>query len=345
MKPGGLISLIALGCATFTGCGSATRSARQRPGAAGPALPPAAEPAVARGAHARAVGRVVPVSGAPEGVVVDDRDGVIAAAVRRPPGLVLVDEQTGRLKRRLALPGAARHLRLAGPEGPLLVPAETADSLAEVNLPTGIVTSVTRAARQPHDAVVLPDGRVVTSGEFGRSVSIVHGIRVVASIPGFVQPAGVAVAAGKLAVVDVRRNDITLFDARTLRKLGSAGAGRGPTHVVATRGGHFAVVDTRGGALLLFAASPRPTLRDRIPLAGTPYGLAADPRRGRVWVTLTAEDRVASIQLGRGHARVLATAPTVHEPNSVAVGESSGRVVVAGATDPGAIQILSGSNR
>jgi hypothetical protein len=67
-------------------------------------------------------------------------------------------------------------------------------------------------------------------------------------------------------------------------------------------------------------------------------------RRNRLWVTLTTAYRVASIQLGAA-VRILATIPTVHEPNSVAVGESSGRVVVAGAGDPGAIQILGGSTR
>jgi len=68
---------------------------------------------------------------------------------------------------------------------------------------------------------------------------------------------------------------------------------------------------------------------------GAPYGIAHDVRRGRLWVTLTATNRVAEVT----DRRLLRSFPTVRQPNSVAVNPGDGRVFVASRAD-GTLQLL-----
>jgi hypothetical protein len=89
--------LAALAC---TGCGSLTVHE----------LPPAAEPPRSPAPQAEPVGELIPVGGAPEGVVVDPRTHVASVAVREPDALAIVDLRDRRVLRRVALPGAPRHL-------------------------------------------------------------------------------------------------------------------------------------------------------------------------------------------------------------------------------------------
>ena len=55
---------------------------------------------------------------AANGPVTPDADGILAVGLRRPDGLALVSVLTGRVRRVVRLPGAPRHLQLAGPRGP-----------------------------------------------------------------------------------------------------------------------------------------------------------------------------------------------------------------------------------
>ena len=68
-------------------------------------------------------GKVVPVPNGPEGIVVG-ASGIAAIAVRDPAAIVLVDASTGAMRRTVPTDGAARHLSLAGPDGPILVPLD-----------------------------------------------------------------------------------------------------------------------------------------------------------------------------------------------------------------------------
>src|SRR6185436_3485887 len=69
-----------------------------------------ADPAVAGG-------RVLSVGNAPEGIAVGT-SGIAAVAVRNPDGVVLIDVDTGAVRRTVPTTGAARHLSLATPGGP-----------------------------------------------------------------------------------------------------------------------------------------------------------------------------------------------------------------------------------
>lgn len=73
------------------------------------------------------------------------------------------------------------------------------------------------------------------------------------------------------------------------------------------------------------------TRAGRIPLpGGAPCGIALDPARDQLWVTLTAKNRVVRYALDGKEPRKLDAYPTVRQPNSVAVNPASGRVFAAG---------------
>ena len=100
-------------------------------------LPPAAEPRQAPPLTAPASGMLVPVGDSPEGIVVDEQTRTVAVAKRNPDELVLINADTGVITGRTPLPGAVRHLQLAKPGGPVLVPVESANALVRVELPGG----------------------------------------------------------------------------------------------------------------------------------------------------------------------------------------------------------------
>jgi DNA-binding beta-propeller fold protein YncE len=118
--------------------------------------------------------------------------------------------------------------------------------------------------------------------------------------------------------------------ARVLRSRGQqAAAGIGPTHVVAA-GGRLYVTDTQGGALLVFATRPKLELVRRVFLPGGPYGLAVDPGRHRLWVTLTARNEVVALA-ANGHPVPRRRLATVRQPDAIAVDSATGTLVIRGA--------------
>jgi DNA-binding beta-propeller fold protein YncE len=266
----------------------------------------------------------VRVGNRPEGVAFDERTGLLAVGLTDPDRLALVDGGSGRVVRRVRLPESPRHLRLAGPGGPVLVPAERSDELVEVSLPDGRVTA-TRVGDFPHDADAAA-GRVFVGNEHGDSVSVLENGRRARLLEAPVQPGGVvATSDGRLVgVVGVSERALQVFDARTLDSLGKVDVGIGPTHVEAGRR-RFFVVDTRGDALIELRLDPLRFHR-RVFVGGVPYGIAHDRVRDRFWITLTARNEVALAT----PARVERSYPTVRQPNSVAVDERTGRVWVAG---------------
>src|SRR5581483_7788373 len=148
-------------------------------------------------------GRSIRVGALPEGIVADSRRNLIAVATRDPNEIVVLAASTGRILWRAPLPGHARHLALAGPAGPLLIPVETANRLLELNLGSRGVTSIP-VGRLPHDAAAAA-GRVFVTDEFGHRVSVLRRGRVVGQITGFAQPGGITATGGDVAVVDVGR--------------------------------------------------------------------------------------------------------------------------------------------
>jgi hypothetical protein len=147
--------------------------------------------------------------------------------------------------------------------------------------------------------------------------------------------------AGEVAAVNGGRNvavlaprDRTLTVYEGTRVVGRVPAGVGPTRVVAGPGRLIYVVDTTGDGLLVFELRPRLHLTRRLPLLGSPYGIATAP--GRVWVTLTAANRLVELADGARPHR-LRSFPAVRQPDAVAV--LGDRVYVSGRAD-GVLQIV-----
>jgi hypothetical protein len=74
---------------------------------------------------------------------------------------------------------------------------------------------------------------------------------------------------------------------------------------------------------------PRLTLTRRVYLPGAPSGLALDPARRRLWVTLSARDELVGLTADRTAPEV-ARLPTIHRPDAVSVDSASGTVTVSG---------------
>lgn len=328
------------GVVLLAGCSSGGKGIAASPS---PVLSPAAEPETAPSPATRPAGLVLPVGDTPEGVVADDVTHLAVVALRRPDALAFVDlRAVGSGKdavRRVSVPGRARHLRLVKPGGPVLVPGEDSDVLAEVALPDGAVLSTVHTPRQPHDAVAV-DGRIWVADELAGAVTALGpGGK---TLPGPVQPGGLAAAGGRVATADVRGNKLYVYDTTSLTQVAALPSGEGPTHVVEAGGSKVLVADTRGDAVLLFDLAGTPRLLDRLPLPGGPYGLAADLRRSRVEVALSGRNMLVGVEIVGDKLRLdpAPPQPTVQQPNSVAVDEMTGHVVVAGATPKGTLQIL-----
>jgi DNA-binding beta-propeller fold protein YncE len=272
----------------------------------------------------------------PEGLVFDAATGLVVVGLRSPDGIALVDRD-GELVRRIDLDGAPRHLALAGPGGPVLVPAEGSDQLVTVALPDGRIESVTPVGRNPHDAVAV-GMRVFVANEFADSVSVVVDGKVVDEIPAPVQPGGIGVSRDAVAVVGVRGRQTKVFDAASLDELGTPVTGAGPTHVVGDDDRLF-VADTNGDAILVLSAGPEVEEIARIQATGAPYGMAIDPVRRQLWITLTATNRVVAFDISGPEPRPVADFASVRQPNSIAVDPGTGTVYVAGTAD-GVLQIV-----
>ena len=330
-----VVLLAPVGCGTGEGApdrGAAEQNAGQEK------PPPAPEPAESPPLDEEPAGRVVEVGPAPEGIAADPETRLVAVALRNPNELALVDGESGETVRKVGLPESARHLALAGPGGPVLVPAEGTDSLVQVGLPDGEIVSETPVGDFPHAAA--PDGRIFVVNEKASTASIVEDRHEVEKIETDLKPGGVAVTdSGLVGVVAVQGLTLEVFEADTLDSLGRVDAGEGPTHVRAGPGNRFYVTDTRGDAVLIYATRPRPEQLGRVALPGSPYGIDIDPRRGHLWVTLTSGQRVVQFALEANKLREIARYPTVRQPNSVAVDPASGRVFVTGKSE-GQLQIL-----
>ena len=326
-------SCILVAVLALAGCGGGDDPPREPEP---PSPPQAAEPGTAPEPEEKPAGRVVRVGPKPEGVVFDEQTGLVAVGVNDPDELVLLDRD-GAERSRVPLPGPPRHLQLAGPGGPVLVPSEPANELVEVTLPNGR-KRVTPVGEQPHDASAGEDGRIFTADERGSTITEVRDGRRVRSAPVDVQPGGIVTVGDTVAVVAVQAYTVELYDQRTLRGQGARNAGLGPTHVVRDGAGRIYVADTRGGAVLVYTTEPRLRVAGRIELPGSPYGLAMDEAGDRLWVTLTERNEVVELRAGDQPER-LRSFPTVRQPNSVAVEPGSGRVFVASRSD-GTLQLI-----
>lgn len=292
--------------------------------------PQAAEPVPGPAVTTPPDGTIVQVGKRPEGVAIDARSHTAAVAVDDPPRLVLVDTRSGDKIREVRLPSGARHVALAKPGGPFLVPAEDADMLVEVPL-TGDARE-TKVGDNPHDATQLGD-RIYTADEFSSTMSVVRDGRLVGTVPVDAQPGGIAHVGGKLYVNAVRAYTVEAYrPGDAPQGEGAQSSGLGPSHVVEGPNGTIAIGDTRGRALVVYDTKPRLRFRNRVPLGGTPVGLAWDGK-STMWVTLSEKNQVVPVNLTGEDPKPGAPIATGRTPLSVAVDTESGRLAIAGAGD------------
>jgi DNA-binding beta-propeller fold protein YncE len=304
-------------------------------------LPPPAEPGQAPAPNGSPPGRIVSVGDAPEGVVVDAQTRTVAVAKRNPNELVLINADTGEVTKRVPLPGAVRHLQLAEPGGPVLVPVESANALVRVDLPGGRAEPQLITGTVPHDASEAPNGTVFVANEHGGTVTAIRGDDIVKVFTDSVQPAGMAPVGNRMGMLDVRKNDLTVYDADKLSIVGSTPAGDGPTHLVADKHGRYLAADTRGDAVRVFSTEPRELAKMAQP--GAPYGIAYDPKRDRLWVASSGTNEVVGYDMTDATPREVARIPTVQNPYTLGVDATRGRLFIAGVT-AGVVQIVDPPN-
>jgi DNA-binding beta-propeller fold protein YncE len=306
--------------------------------------PGAAEPGQAPPVEAAPAGQVVPLpTGQAEGMVADPVTGLVAVGIRDPHGLVLVDGGTGEVVVETPLTERLRHLQLAAPGGPVLVPGEDSGEVIAVGLPGGEEEYRVAIGEWAHDATATPDGTVAVADEMGGAVVLVRDGQVVHRFTDQTQPGGVAAAGELVGAIDVHEHTLSLYDTGqdTVQpaRVGRVDAGDGPTHIVADRRGRLLVTDTRGDRLLVFATTPELARVAELELPGSPYGIAYDPTRDRLWVTLTGRNELVGFDLTTDAPREVARIPTVHQPNTVAVDPQTGRIFVASRTE-GTLQLV-----
>ena len=302
-------------------------------------LPPAAEPQKAPPQTGPIPGRIVPVGAAPEGVVVDAVTRTVAVAKRDPNELILLNADTGEIISRVGVPGFARHLQLAAPGGPILVPVESVNALIRVNLPSGQADPLIFTGTVPHDAAQAANGTVFVANELGGTVSVLRGQDVVKVFTDSVQPAGLAPVGLSMGMIDVRKNDLTVYDAAALTIIGSTPAGAGPTHLVADKHGRMIATDTRGDAVRVFTPLPQPREVASATQLGRPYGITYDAERDRLWVASSGTNEVVGYDMTDATPREVQRYATVQNPYTLGVDSVTGRLFVAGVT-AGVVQII-----
>jgi len=299
--------------------------------------PVAATPAVSPPAARPPTGTIVPVRGQITSMVVDQRTRVLAVSVGDSPGVLLYSlDNLSAAPTPIALPAAPHEVRLAGEGGPLLI--SMGSTLVRVALPGGAQTP-TRV-----------DGGLVSATQFGgqtlvavpdrRQVAVLTGDAVQRVISGDLFSADQVLSTGDHAVViDRLRNGVFELDVPGGKVKQGLRAGDGSTNGVTDRFGRVLVADTRGGALLAFSLDPL-LMRQRYPVGGAPYGLAYDPTRDVVWVTLTATNEVVGYYVAGAEPQERYRFPTLVQPNTVTVDPAGGRVFVGSAIGEG-IQVIS----
>ncbi|MEN0012280.1 MAG: YncE family protein [Solirubrobacteraceae bacterium] len=305
-----------------------------------PFPPTADEPATSAGHAAKPAGTVVTIGGRPEGVAVDSASDALGVSTDDAAhDFAIYDARTLALRRTVTLASGARHVTASG-DGRFLVPLEGAATLASVpaagtaqgagNASASTAPTSVTVGDHPHNVLVVGRDTLVAN-EYGDSVTVIRDGKVRATVPVDVQPGGMAdVGNGQVAVISVRAYTVELLDLETLTTGPSQNAGYGPSHAVGDpMTGRAFVVDTRGGNLLTYATRPRLKFTGRLHLGGSPYGIAFDATRARLWLTDSGADRLYEIST-TGTPRVIKTFPTVRQPNTVAVDPSTGAAIVAG---------------
>jgi hypothetical protein len=318
-----------------TGCTSSMTDPLQVADAFQPAVPALSPPTIAA-----PFGQLIPLAAAAHAAVVEPVSRTLAVSVTGPDRLLLYDlTRLDAAPQTVVLPGAVDQLDV-GTAGELLAPVRAANVLLRITAVPGGGTPTVRStavAGGPVAATVSGAHTVVALADQG-AVVVLDGDRAVQTVGGFTGPADLVASGARVAVLDRLRTAVAIVDPAAGRLGPALRAGNGAANAVGDRFGRVLVTDTRDGELLAFGVEPL-IMRQRFPVPGAPYGIAYDPGRDLVWVTLTERNQVVGFDVAGGEPVQRYQLATVRQPNAVAVDHGSGTVFVVSGSGEG-IQVV-----
>ncbi|WP_280235922.1 hypothetical protein [Nocardia cyriacigeorgica] len=330
MRPRGSVPAILAGvtvCALLAGCSSDTDPDRV------PTRDPATA-AVAPEQSATPAGTVLPLAQPVGALLSEAKTGRLAALDARgdTAALYLIDpaNPAPEAGTTVTLPAPGATVAQGAP-GEVLIPST--DRVVRVDVTTGAHTEIpidgdARSVRLGADGGLIvgtADGRVLWLDAQGRMSD---------SVDGLISADALAVADGRVAVLDRHQTSITEIDPAEDHLGLALRTGDGATNMIGDRFGRIVVTDTAGGELLVYTTAPL-VLHQRFPVRSSPYALAYDQRSDTVWVTCTQSNEVVGFDLSTGIPEEVGRYPTVGQPNSVTVDERSGDLFVGSATGDG----------
>lgn len=261
--------------------------------------------------------------------------GSLVVALTQPPSLLVYDlHKLGAPRATVPLPGPADRLTVSGDQVLAAVPGKGV--LARLSVKDAKL-STTDVGGQPAAGIVTGAGTLVAMRD--RKTVEVLGAGAPKTITGQLYSADDVLDTGSgVVVLDRLRTAVFAVDLAGGKIGEGLRAGDGAANAVTDSFGRVLVTDARAGALIAFSADPL-IMRQRYPVPGGAYGIAYDHTRNLAWVTLTGRNEVVGFDVRGGEPVEKYRFPTVRQPDSVAVDDQSGRVIVGSAAGEG-IQVI-----
>jgi WD40 repeat protein len=289
------------------------------------------------------------VTTAPAGVVSEagtsvdsitfDADSRTVAALTGDRTTLLLQSASGADSppRTITLPEAGNSVT-AGRDGAVLV--TTNSGVLQVDCASGAVQDIT-VDGGALSAAPFEDGLAV--GNASGEIHILDSSGAITkTIGGLASVDALSSIDGQLTALDTKQTSVTSIDADGGALGPALRAGEGATNLASSPDGRIAVTDTADGELLLFTDDDL-ILRQRFPVAGSPFAVAFDTTSGVIWVTSTSTNEVVGYDVSTGLGVETARFPTVRQPDSLAVDSQSGDLFVGSSDGQGIQRIQSRS--
>lgn len=290
-----------------------------------------------------------PVSGAVDGTVTPLAGPALAAAfdirtaslvVLGPADRLTVVPTTGPV-RTVNLPAAATALTGDG-SGTLWL--STRGGYLRVNIAVGAATPVEVDGQGDTEFTAIArhtGGGLVLGSADGAVYTLSSDTEVGATLKNFARVDALVTDDDSIVALDRGQTSVTEIDADGTAQEQALRAGEGATSMAVDPAGRVLVVDTRGGALLVYGTEPL-ILRQRYPVPDTPYGVAGSPTLA--WVSQTASNTVVGYDLATGIPVEKVRYRTVRQPDILAFDENADTLYVVSGAGAG-VQAIKGASR
>ena len=327
---GSVWSMLAL-MLVASGCGSKLTDAPPRtiePARAAVSPPPATAPA----------GEVLALGARAQAALFDT---ALASLVVFAPGS---DPQTPATLTILGAAGAARTVVLPGAvtaiagDGRGMAYASTRGGFVTVDLATGATEPTMISGEAATDFIAIArraDGRLVLGSANGVAYTLGSDLTVSAKSDIFARVDAIVTEGDTAVILDRGQTSVTALNSEG-SPMQSLRAGLGATTIAADPAGRVLVADTRGGQLLVFSAYPL-IERQAYPVSESPFGITGS--KTLVWVSQTASNQVIGYDLATGIPVEKVRYPTVRQPNSLVIDDTSGTLYVVSGSGDG-VQVI-----